>query len=349
MFRIYAQQFHPDLRIYVSAINIDPVAPALPLSNPDSYSSEMAAAIGPYYTQGIAEDTAIYRAGYFDLPEFIAQSGLVADEQFAMLRRAMQEFKTGLLFFYFSTLDQNSHMLWGKHEAELLASYQRVDRAIGWVMARAGDATVMVMSDHGFTSFDRAFHVNTWLRSEGFLQLDDPAARESGENFANVNWSKTRAYAIGLNGLYVNVKGREKYGVVPDGAARAEVVRQISERLLALRDPKDGAVVVNAVYEPRRVFRGHALQFAPDLIVGYAPGYRGSWQTALGAAPEKILEDNNDLWIGDHCIDPKSVPGTLIANRPVRLSDPNLADLTVTILKEFGVPAGPGMLGRPVF
>jgi predicted AlkP superfamily phosphohydrolase/phosphomutase len=119
--------------------------------------------------------------------------------------------------------------------------------------------------------------------------------------------------------------------------------------LLALRDPVDGATVVDAVYEPRKVFHGQALAFAPDLIVGYAAGYRASWQTALGAAPEPILEDNRDAWIGDHCVDPRQVPGTLLANRPIRLSDPNLADLTVTILAEFGIPAGREMQGRPVF
>jgi predicted AlkP superfamily phosphohydrolase/phosphomutase len=346
MFRVYAQQFHPVLRLYVSPVNIDPSDPALPISVPASYGREMAAAIGPYYTQGIAEDTAVYRAGYFDLHEYLAQSDLVAEEQFAMLRHAVQNFRHGLLFFYFSTLDQDSHMLWGRHEAKLLESYRKVDRAIGWAMEHAAPSTILVMSDHGFTRFDRAFHVNSWLRREGFLQLDDPAAASAGEGFAHVDWSKTRAYAIGLNGLYVNLAGREKHGIVPAAASDA-LLQEISQRLLALRD--NGAPVVNAVYAPAHVFQGHALQFAPDLIVGYAPGYRGSWQTALGATPENILEDNLDPWIGDHCVDPRSVPGVLLASRPIRLADPTLADLTVTILREFGVLPTAEMHGRPVF
>jgi hypothetical protein len=172
MFRVYAKQFHPVLQLYVSPVNLDPAAPELPLSTPDSYSRQIAQAIGPFYTQGIAEDTAVYRAGYFDLQEYLAQSRLVAEDQSAILRHAFSEFRTGLFFFYFSTLDQNSHMLWGKHEDELLKSYQSVDRAIGWVAARAGSATIMVMSDHGFTRFDRAVHLNSWLRSEGFLGFD---------------------------------------------------------------------------------------------------------------------------------------------------------------------------------
>ena len=346
MFRVYAQQLHPFLRLYVSPVNIDPSDPALPISVPASYSAEMASALGPYYTQGIPEDTAVNRAGYFDLREYLAQSDLVAEEQFNMLRHAVQGFRNGLLFFYFSTLDQNSHMLWGKYEAELLESYRTVDHSIGWVMEHAGPATIVVMSDHGFTRFDRALHLNSWLRQEGFLQLDDPSAAAGGEGFAHVDWSKTRAYAIGLNGLYVNLAGREKKGIVA-AEPRAALLEEIARRLLALRD--NGAPVVNAVYQPAQVFQGHALEFAPDLIVGYAPGYRGSWQTALGAAPENVLEDNRDAWIGDHCIDPRSVPGVLLANRPIRRNDPTLADLTVTILHEFGIRPNAEMQGRPVF
>jgi predicted AlkP superfamily phosphohydrolase/phosphomutase len=306
-------------------------------------------AIGPFYTQGIAEDTAVYRAGYFDLAEFLSQSRLVAGDESRLLRKALSDFQSGFLFVYFSTVDQNSHMLWGKHESELLESYRTIDRDIGWVTSHAGSATVMVMSDHGFTSFDRAFHVNSWLRSEGFLQLDDPSLAAGDEGFAHVDWSKTQAYAIGLNGLYVNLRGREKNGIVADGPARDELLRRISERLLALRDPRDNAVVVSAVYDPRKVYRGHDLAYAPDLIVGYAPGYRGSWQTALGATPQNVLDDNRDAWIGDHCIDPAKVPGVLLANRPIRLSDPALADLTVTILAEFGVAPAPEMRGRQIF
>jgi len=181
------------------------------------------------------------------------------------------------------------------------------------------------------------------------LNLDDPALAAADEGFAHVDWSKTRAYAMGLNGLYVNLRGREKKGIVRDGAERAELLRRISERLLALRDPRGNAAVVDAVYDPRRVFRGHATEYAPDLIIGYAKGFRGSWQTALGATPQNILEDNRDPWIGDHCVDPREVPGVLLANRPLRLSDPGLADVTVTILSAFGIAATREMQGRPVF
>ena len=349
MFRVYARQFHPNFQLYVSPVNLDPAAPEMPLSTPASFSREIASAIGPFYTQGIAEDTAVYRAGYFDLDEYRAQSHLVAEDQFAQLRHAMAEYHGGLLFFYFSTLDQNSHMLWGRHEDLLLQSYQWVDRAIGWVVARAGSASVVVMSDHGFTRFDRAVHLNSWLASQGFLHFDSPAVTSGGEGFAHVDWPKTRAYAMGLNGLYVNLRGREKNGIVADGAERASLLQQLTAGLLALRDDRDGAPVITGVYEPRQAFQGRALEFAPDLIVGYASGFRGSWETALGASPPGILVDNQDAWIGDHCIDPRRVPGSLLSNRPIHLDDPNLADLPVTILTYFGVPPLPEMHGRSIF
>jgi predicted AlkP superfamily phosphohydrolase/phosphomutase len=206
-----------------------------------------------------------------------------------------------------------------------------------------------VMSDHGFAAFDRAVHLNTWLMREGFLTLDDPANTGPDELFAHVDWSRTQAYALGLNGLYLNLEGRERHGIVRPGAQAELILRVISRRLRDFQDPVGGRQVIANVYWPREAFRGNALALAPDLIVGYRPPYRGSWQSALGATPAETIEDNRDAWIGDHCSDAGHVPGALIANRPVRLADPSLADLTVTILGEYGVPRPDAMGGRSIF
>ena len=205
------------------------------------------------------------------------------------------------------------------------------------------------MSDHGFAAFDRAFHLNTWLYREGFLSLDNPSSTGPDELFAHVDWSRTQAYALGLNGLYLNLRGREHQGIVEPGDPAERLLRVISRRLLEFRDAQLGRQVVSDMYSPRELFHGNALAFAPDLIVGYSPGYRCSWQSALGAVPFETVEDNRDAWIGDHCIAARHVPGVLISNRPLRLQDPQLADVTVTILHEFGVPRMPGLTGRPVF
>ncbi len=341
MFRVHAKQFHPRFELYVSPVNIDPEAPELPISAPASYSREVARATGPFYTQGIAEDTAAARQGVFSLADYIAQSRLVFEDEHKLLRYSLDHFQEGLLFVYFSSIDQNSHMLWGKHEPELLATYRAVDSAIGEVVQNARGAELIVMSDHGFTTFDRAFNLNTWLWKNGYLALEGGPG-EDDVPFARVDWSKTQAYAIGLNGLYLNLAGREKQGSVAPGAESDALLRKIGDELRAFRDPTGGRPVVEAVFAPAR------SDVAPDLIVGYARAYRASWQTALGGVPPALVEDNTDAWIGDHCINAADVPGVLFSTHKVTAEDPQLKDVTVSILRLFGVGPAPGMSGRDI-
>jgi predicted AlkP superfamily phosphohydrolase/phosphomutase len=341
MFRVYAKELHPRLAMYVTPVNIDPSSPDLPISAPPAYSRDAARDIGPFYTQGIAEDTSALRQGILTMAEFQRQSALVQSDELKLLRYSLAHFREGLLFFYFSSIDQNSHMLWGKHEPELLAVYRAIDAAVGEVISRFPDADIIVMSDHGFNSFDRSVNLNTWLWQQGFLALRGPPAGDD-EMFANVEWSKTQAYALGLNGLYLNVAGREKNGILHRGAESEAVMRKLGEELVQFRDPADGRQVVE-VLSPT-----HA-ELGPDMIVGYGRTYRGSWQTALGAVPPGILEDNTDAWIGDHCINPDDVPGVLLSNRALRAGSPGLKDLTVTILGLFGAHPAAGMSGRSVF
>ena len=337
MFRVYAKQLHPRFELYVSPVNIDPDEPELPISAPASYSREIARATSPFYTQGIAEDTSALRQGVFTLPEFLSQSRLVFDDERKLLRYSLSQFHEGLLFVYFSSIDQNSHMLWGKHMAEVLETYRAVDAAIGEVLDNSRGADIVILSDHGFTTFDRAVNLNTWLSKSGYMALEGGAA-DDDVPFARVNWSRTQAYALGLNGLYLNLAGREKQGIVPQGAESQALLKRLSADLLAFRD--DGKTVVESVYAPPR------SNVAPDLIIGYSRGYRGSWQTALGSAPESLVEDNRDAWIGDHCINAADVPGVLFTSRKLTAEDARLKDVTVTILHLFGVSPPPEMTGR---
>ena len=341
MFRVYVKELHPRLAIYVTPVNIDPRSPDLPISAPASYSRDVARATGPFYTQGIAEDTAAFRQGVFSIQEFERQSALVANDELKLLRYSLSHFHDGLLFFYFSSIDQNSHMLWGKHEPELIEVYRAVDSAIGETMNRFPDADIIVMSDHGFNSFDRSVNLNTWLWQQGFLALQGPPSGED-EMFVDVDWSKTQAYALGLNGLYLNIAGREKNGILDRGVKSEALMKKLTEELQQFRDPENGRQVVEVVSPT------HA-ELGPDMIVGYARTYRGSWQTALGAAPPSVIESNTDAWIGDHCINPDDVPGVLLSNRPLHAANPGLKDITVTILSLFGANPGAGMTGRSVF
>ena len=349
IYRLYLQQVHPRLRLYVSPVNIDPAAPELPISAPAGFSRELAEDLGSFYTQGIPEESSAFRAGILNRAEFLTQSKKVLDDSLRMFHYELSKFEDGLFFYYFSSIDQNSHMLWSRFESDLLPFYKGIDGVVGEAMRKAGnDTTLIVMSDHGFARFDRSVHLNTWLMREKFLALDDPSKTGDQELFAHVDWSSTQAYALGLNGIYLNLAGREPNGIVSEEERKA-VAERIADRLLKMTDSKTGERVVETVYFPETAYRGHNITFAPDLLVGFNRGYRSSWQTALGAVPAATIEDNDSSWIGDHCMASDAVPGVFLSNRKSRTDEPQLYDLTATVLGEFGVGPTQGMIGRSVF
>jgi hypothetical protein len=311
MFRVFAKQLHPRFELYVSPVNVDPEKPALPISAPGSYSREVAASMGRWSTLGIPEDTSALRQGVFDLHQFLSQSRLVLDDERRLLDDSLRRYSGGLLFFYLSSVDQNSHVLWGRHDVELLDVYRAVDALVGEVMRRQPRAELIVMSDHGFAAFDRAVNLNTWLISRGF---------------------GAKAYALGLNGLYLRDK---------------RVEQEVRQQLLDLRDPANGRAMIASVTETNPSPENRSI--APDLIVGYRAGYRASWQTALGEAPAGLVVDNNDAWIADHCIDPLEVPAVLFTTRTIRAKAPKLKDLPISLLELYGVTRPPQMTGRSVF
>jgi predicted AlkP superfamily phosphohydrolase/phosphomutase len=347
--RLFLRSVRPHVELYVSPVNIDPTAPEFPISTPSSYSGELAGALGLFYTQGIAEDTSALRAGALNHQQFLEQSQSVLSDSLRMFRYQLDHFRQGLLFFYFSSIDQNSHMLWGKFEGELLNFYRQLDGAVGEALDKSSpDTTIIVMSDHGFAPFDRAVHLNAWLMKEGFLTLDDAANVGDEELFPHVDWSKTQAYSLGLNALYLNLKGREVNGIVAPGEEAASIIKRLTDRLLAFRDPQSGDAVVKRVYQSRVVFQDKHVENAPDLIVGYARRYRSSWQSSLGAVPREVIEDNTQAWIGDHCMAAEVVPGVFLSNRSIRRDSPDLVDVTATIFKQFGVTPSEEIKGQPI-
>ncbi len=245
----------------------------------------------------------------------------------------MDHFRGGLLFAYFSVVDESSHMLWSRHEPELLMFYRAVDQSIGEVIQREPNAELIVMSDHGFTTFTRSVNLNTWLYKRGFLSLTAATLGEETTIY-QADWHSTEAYALGLNGLYINLQGREKNGIISKGERSQDLIASLREQLLAFRDPLNGAPVVGSIDATNSDKSNSGV--APDLIVGYSPGYRASWQTALGGAPPEEVTDNNDAWIGDHCVNPIDVPGVLFTNRKVSSESLGLQDVTALILRSFG-------------
>jgi len=275
------------------------------------------------------------------------------------------KFHDGLFFFYFSSLDLNAHMMWRlidpghpAYDAELAAQYgsaleefyEQIDQVLGEVMPKLdGGTTLLVLSDHGFAPYRRSFNLNTWLLTNGYIGLKQGASGDSAEPLADVDWSRTRAYGLGLNGLYLNLRGREREGIVEPGAQADALLEEIRQKLMLVRDPKDGSQVITRVDLAGEVYQGPYAHSGPDALIGYNRGYRAGWKTILGAFPPDVLEDNTNAWSGDHCIDFTKVPGVLLSNRKIEAQAPALTDIAPTILAEFGIAKTKDMLGRSVF
>jgi predicted AlkP superfamily phosphohydrolase/phosphomutase len=191
--------------------------------------------------------------------------------------------------------------------------YREADRILGETMDRMGPHDrLMVVSDHGFAPFRRAVHLNRWLVDQGLMVLKD-GKQSSAPGFSAVDWSRTQAYALGLNSIYLNRRGRESEGIVTAGEIPV-IKRQITRYLPEIRDPEGDLQIVAEVFDGEKEYSGNGNGDAPDLVVGYAPGYRASWQTTLGAVPETLVEDNARKWSGDHCMTPEAVPGVLFTS-----------------------------------
>jgi len=355
--RFYLKALDPFFELYASPINIDPLAPAMPVSHPDDFATELAEATGRFYTQGMPEDTNGLKMGVLTDREFLAQARLAGEENLRQYKYVLDRFTGGLLFYYFGNVDQVSHMMWrardpghpaydaakdGPNQAVIEELYRGLDAIVTETLATLGpDDLLVVMSDHGFTTWRRAFHLNSWLRDNGYLALLDPNRADDPGLFGNVDWSRTRAYALGLNGLYINVKGREKDGIVEPGA-RETLASEIAAKLLAAIDPATGLPAITKVYRREQAYHLAGNEdTAPDLVVGYAKGTRGSDESALGGLPREVFADNTSEWSGDHCMDHETVPGILLSNRALKRPAPSIQDLAASILAEFGVDGFP--------
>lgn len=362
--QFYLQQVRPDFKLYVSPINIDPADPAMPISTPSSYSHELERRFGPFYTKGLPADFKALDNNIFDDEEYLIQDNMVLEERKSMFDYELDRFESGLLFYYVSSTDQRQHILWRHideqnptHDPALAVRfggsirevYQEADRMLDKAMQKADrDTIIMVLSDHGFAPFRRTFSPNTWLLENGYHALID--SRRQGEDmlFSNTDWSRTKAYNYGLNGLYLNVRGREAEGTVSPGPEYDNLVREIAGKLEAYVDPVTGDRPVKKAYIPKEIYTGPYVDRAPDIIVGFNLGYRISWESPSGRLLPEIVADNTAKWSGDHCVSPDVVPGVFFINRSLRATAPRFHDLTPTLLQIFGVTPPKEMTGKSV-
>jgi predicted AlkP superfamily phosphohydrolase/phosphomutase len=334
-----------EIDLYMSPINIDPLKPALPISHPSTYSAYLANLLGTFATVGMAEDTWALNEGVIGDDAFLTQAYSVFDEREAMFVSALENTRRGVVACVFDTSDRIQHMF-NRQPHVVEAMYRRMDELVGKTLqfVEAGTA-LFVVSDHGFCSFRRGVNLNTWLLRHGYLVLRD-GADESGRFFKDVDWGRTRAYALGLSGLYLNMKGREAQGVVNRGAEADALKQTLGQELSSIRD--GDANPIRTVYDTGAVYRGPYLDAAPDLIVGYAEGYRVAWDSAVGKTGAEVVEDNDKAWSGDHCVDPLLVPGVLFSNVPITARDPGIEDLAPTALDLFGIGVPQWMEGTSV-
>lgn len=357
--RFYLQELEPNFRLYASPINSDPSDSYLSVTEPPEFIKKISDRLELFYTTGFQEDHKALSHKVFTDAEYAVQAGMVLEERLNLLNYAMDNYDDGLLFFYFSSTDLQSHMFWWdseekhptrsagdaqKYFSHLKEIYEKMDSVVADIVSRYGnEATIIVMSDHGFANFRRQFNVNSWLRENGYIQPAD-----SRSVLSDVDWSRTRAYGLGINGLYLNVKGRERDGIVEPGGEREELIEELKAKLEAMRDI-DGRAVICKAHRMDKAYRGSETALAPDLILGYRRGYRASWATCLGNMTDEVLLDNDSAWSADHCADVSEVPAVIFTNKPIAAEAPALIDLAPTILTEFGLRIPSSMEGKDIF
>jgi predicted AlkP superfamily phosphohydrolase/phosphomutase len=353
MLRFLLLQSYPVLKLYVSPIHIDPYDPAIPISSPPEFAAELADKIGLYHTIGMPEETWSLNEDQISDADYLAMISTTLAEREAMWYSALEAHNTELAVAVFVQTDRVSHMFYrGLDKEHPLYSqtgdkargavqwiYQEADRVLGETLKRMDEEDqLIVLSDHGFAPFRKVVHLNRWLAEAGYLVFK-PGEQGEDALFGGVDWAQSKAYALGLNGIFINQEGREPNGSVSVPETKA-LKAEIAEQLANATDPETGGSLVRRVFDRNDIYPGLASAEAPDLVVGYEKNYRASWQTTLGGAPQELVEANQQKWSGDHCIDPSLVPGVLFTSFPLSPEVNNIQDVPDLILKLLEARAG---------
>ena len=359
--RFYISSIHPHFEMYITPLNIDPEKPALPISHPFIYSVYLAKLLGSFITLGEANDTWALNEGVLDEKAFLKLTYSNHQEWERMFFNAIKKTRRGLVACVFETTDSIQHMFWryldSKHPAlrgpqtKMSAKvieelYIKMDELVGRVLERMDRKSILIiMSDHGFKSFRRGVNLNSWLFLNGYLHLKE-GKEESEEWFADVDWERTQAYGVGLGGIFINQKGREVKGTVNPGSQTLALKEELIKKLNGLRDEAHSSVAINKIFDRDELPPGPYKENCPDLIVGYNEGYRVSWDSVTGKVNSVVFEDNHKAWSGDHCIDPRLVPGVFFCNNKINSQSPKIIDIAPTVLELFGIPVPPHMDGK---
>jgi predicted AlkP superfamily phosphohydrolase/phosphomutase len=362
-----------ELQLYVSPVNFKPDNPPVPISFPASFAGDLSKAVGNYRTLGWAEATWALNEGRMDEKTFMDDLMVAFDDRARVILNRVDQKDWDLLVGVIESTDRVQHMMWRlidpKHplyDPALAAQYgdsiervyRRADAFVGEVVKRIGpDVPVMIVSDHGFHSWRKAVNLDTWLVQNGYMVMKGQSADKKlsdlfggGTFWENVDWSRTKAYAMGIGQIYFNLRGRESQGIVSPGAEAKALADELAARLLTMTDPEDGTKIIRAVYKRDDIYSGPFLSNASELQVGMDEGYRVSWQTTLGGSPPGIVYKNDRKWSADHGgYDYAITSGVFVSNRPITTKDPRIIDIAPTVLKYFGVSIPTDIDGKPLY
>ncbi len=365
----------PEISLYLSPIQFDPghLPPGFAISSPGGFAAELVDRFGRYKTMGWGIDTWSIQSATLSEEAFLEDVRQTADQERKILRGLLGG-REKLLFHYFEFPDRVAHVFWRLRDPEHPAfdaklaakygdaiekSYRAMDEIVGeTAKALAPEDILIVLSDHGFATWRRSVNYNSWLVENGYLVLKGNARRQNlealfsrGQFWEAVDWPRSRAYAMGLGDVYVNLRGREEGGIVEPGGPYEALRAELIAKLTALTDPKNGQRAVSRVFRREDVYKRFDPRLIPDLIVANLPGYRVSWQSSLGVPTGSVFEDNHDVWSGDHCsLDPDLVRGVFFSSRPFHAEGvPGIADVTASVRELVGSPAIEDAAGKSLW
>ena len=367
--KFYPMEIKPEFRLYMSPIQIHPDND-LDISYPPEYANELFTRFGPFKTMGWAVDTWTISSSLSDEEQFLSDMYETEKPYERIMASLLKDGDMDLYVQVFEFTDRIGHILWRfmderhplyredgalRFAEELKKSYEHMDRIVGEAMSvLPGDTTIMVLSDHGFASFRKEVNYNRWLVDNGYMKLKEGTGLMSlydlfDDNrllFKNVDWAGTKAYALGLGNIYVNLKGREREGIVTPGKEYDELLEAICRDLPKITDPETGESPVYKVYRRDEIYSGYDPDLVPDLRVSNNPGYRVSWQTSLGGVPDPLISVNSKPWSGDHCsLDPRWVKGMFFSNRKLD-GEVNILDVAPSALSLLGKDKPRDMEGK---
>jgi predicted AlkP superfamily phosphohydrolase/phosphomutase len=364
----------PHFELYLNTVEIDPARPPFwqPISQPADFAQELATSCGTFETVGWACLTHPFKDDVIDAITFLQDIEFTTQWREKLVFDGLARDDWRLFVGIFSESDRLQHMMYQFYDPAhplhdpvkaatrttfygeeitlaqaIPAMYRKIDRLVGRVLQESlrPDDTLILCADHGFQSFRRQVHLNNWLAHEGFLVV-----KEGAKSFSllgsYVDWTKTRAYALGLGTIYINTMGGEsKVGCVkPED--RLAVAREIAARFVEARDPSTGDKLGRSADIVSEIHHGPHQHLEADLSVGFEANYRVSWATSSGGLsardgkPGPFVVDNDKNWSGDHVsVDTELVRGIFFSNRKCALPSAgvDLLHIAPTVLAALGV------------